>query len=813
VTMDVRIAVGLAISLIGLGFVAWRALFLFRLVTTGQPAPGRFADIGAQIKAEMTDVFGQRKLLKRPGPGTAHFFTFWGFIVLILTIIEAYGDLFSKTFAISSWPGLGFIEDFFAVAVLLALVTFTAIRIRQDPARRERKSRFYGSHTGAAWLTLLMIFGVIATLLLYRGAQVNTGDFPYGKSWWPFASRAVGGVFSGLGYSANLNLETAFILGQILILWGFFVFVLHSKHLHIFVSEPNVLFSRRPKALGPLGTTPDLDPEKMTEDSVFGTGLIGHLTWKQRLDLISCTECGRCQDQCPAWATDKPLSPKLVIMDLREHMFASSEALLAGQPLLPKPNEVPVAVGASGADGSASAASESAVAVATKPLVPDVISEDVLWSCTTCGACVEQCPVDIEHVDTIVDMRRYQVLIEAKFPSEANLMLRNVENKGDPWGLGSSQRTTWLDGLDFEVPVVDGTIPDDVEYLFWVGCAGALDERARRTTQAIARLLKQAGVSFAVLGPKESCTGDPARRLGNEYLFQTQAQMNIETLQSANVRKIIASCPHCFNSIAREYPALGGNFEVYHHTQVLEKLLSAGTLRPQSRIEQKITYHDPCYLGRHNEVYDEPRGVLTHVPGVQLEEMHRCRNKGFCCGAGGSRMWLEEKIGSRINVNRTDEALGTGADVISTACPYCLIMLDDATKSRQAEGSAPESVRVMDVAQVLEQSLAAAAVPAAVPAAVAEAATPAEAPAEDAPIGAPADGSPAPTAEGTEGAENAPPAPLERATESGETTGDPAASEHGSYGSPAAPEKGSSSASPEGSTGNTGDGDSGEILD
>jgi Fe-S oxidoreductase len=707
VTIDVRIAVGLAISVVGLAFVARRALFLFRLVATGQPAPGRFANLGAQIGAEIKDVFAQRKLLKRTVPGVAHFFTFWGFIVLILTIIEAYGDLFDVNFAITHWTGLGFIEDFFAVAVLAALATFTAIRIQQNPARRERRSRFYGSHTGAAWFTLFMIFLVIATLLLYRGAQVRSGHFPYGTSWWPFASRAIGALFGGVSKGAATNVESAFILGQILVLWAFFVFVLNSKHLHIFVSEPNVLFSRRPKALGALATTPDLDPEKMTEDTVFGTGLIGHLTWKQRLDLLSCTECGRCQDQCPAWATGKPLSPKLVIMDLREHMFASAPALLSGQPLLPKPNAAPVPIGGSGAGGDAETADDAggALAVATTPLVPEVIKEDVLWSCTTCGACVEQCPVDIEHVDTIVDMRRYQVLIEAQFPTEANLMLRNVENRGDPWGLGSSPRTAWLDGLDFEVPVVDGTIPDDVEYLFWVGCAGALDERARRTTQAVARLLHQAGVSFAVLGPKESCTGDPARRLGNEYLFQQQAQTNIETLQSAGVKKIVASCPHCFNSIAREYPALGGHFEVYHHTQVLEKLLASRRLAPANRIDKKVTYHDPCYLGRHNEVYDEPRGVLNHVPGVRLEEMHRCRSRGFCCGAGGSRMWLEEKIGTRINVNRTDEALGTGADVISTACPYCLIMLDDATKARQAEGAVSEDVRVMDVAQVLEESL------------------------------------------------------------------------------------------------------------
>ena len=682
--MALRIAIGLAITGVGLVIVGWRALFLFRLVSNGRPAvPNRMKDVVAQLKAELADVFGQRKLLRRSVPGLAHFFTFWGFIILLFTIVEAYGDLFNVNFVFPGFGrgrGLGFLEDFFATAILVALLTFTIIRIRQNPARGNRTSRFYGSHTGAAWATLGLIFLVIATLVLYRGAQIDHGHFPYGKSWWPFASRLLGAAFAGASPSTLGHIETIFILGQLGVIWFFFVFVLHSKHMHIFVSEPNVLFSRRPKALGPLASTPDLDPENMTEDTVFGTGLIAHTTWKQRLDFISCTECGRCQDQCPAWATEKPLSPKLVIMDLRDHMFSSASELLSGK---------------AAEDG-----------VSTKPLVPDIIDPDVLWSCTTCGACVEQCPVDIEHVDTIVDMRRYEVLMEARFPTEAGTMLRNIENQGDPWGLGQSHRLDWTQGLEFEVPVVSSSIPDDVEYLFWVGCAGALDERARRTTQTIARLLHRAGVSFAVLGPKESCTGDPARRLGNEYLYQTQAQANIETLKGVGARKIVASCPHCFNSIAREYPALGGDFEVLHHTQLLEQLLSAGSLSPATRVESTVTYHDPCYLGRHNEVYDEPRGVLNHVPGVQLTEMHRCRRKGFCCGAGGARMWMEENIGTRINVNRTDEALGTGADVISTACPYCLIMLDDATKARQAEGSASESIKVLDVSQVLEQSLA-----------------------------------------------------------------------------------------------------------
>jgi Fe-S oxidoreductase len=700
--LPLRLAVGFAATAVGLAFVARRAWFLVRLVTTGKPSPGRMGNVPAQLKAEIVDVFAQRKLLRRTVPGVAHFLTFWGFVVLIFTIVEAYGDLFSKTFAI---PGighseaLGFVEDFFAVAVLGALVVFTAIRLRQDPARMQRKSRFYGSHTAAAWLVLLLIFGVVATLLVYRGAQVRTGDFPYGNSWWPFASHVVGDALSGFGHQTNLGIETACILAQVAVIWGFFVFVVHSKHLHIFVSEPNVLFSRRPKALGPLGTTLDMDPENLSEDSVFGTGRIDHLTWKQRLDLLSCTECGRCQDQCPAWTTGKTLSPKLLIMALRDHLFASASEILGGKGTAAGAGDI-------GAGGSETAiegyASPGGVET---PLVPDVIDSEVLWACTSCGACVEQCPVDIEHVDTIMDMRRYEVLMEARFPTEAGTMLRNIENQGDPWGLGRSHRLEWTEDLGFEIPVVTASIPDGIEYLFWVGCAGALDERARKVTQSIARLLHRAGVSFAVLGPKESCTGDPARRLGNEYLYQEQAKANISTLGAAGVRKVIASCPHCFNSIAREYPALGGDFDVVHHTQVLERLVADGRLRPEQRVDAKVTYHDPCFLGRHNDVYDEPRGVLASLPGVETVEMHRHRRTGFCCGAGGARMWLEERQGKRINLERTDEALGTGADVIGTACPYCMIMLDDATKGRQAEGAADESVRVLDVAQVLERSL------------------------------------------------------------------------------------------------------------
>jgi Fe-S oxidoreductase len=421
----------------------------------------------------------------------------------------------------------------------------------------------------------------------------------------------------------------------------------------------------------------------MHEDTIFGAGKIEDFSWKQMLDFVTCTECGRCQSQCPAWNTGKPLSPKLVIMDLRDELLKQSSRVLAGA-----------------AAAKAGGASTDTAVEPPATLVPGVIDPDVLWSCTTCGACVEECPVDIEHVDAIIDMRRYEVLIESRFPTEAGLMLRNIENRGDPWGLGAAKRLDWTAGVDFEIPVVTDTIPDDVEYLFWVGCAGALDERARKTTQSVARLLHQAGVGFAVLGPRESCTGDPARRLGNEFLYQMQATQNIETLKSAGVKKVVASCPHCFNSLNKEYPALGGDFEVVHHSQLLARLVAEGKLAPQ-RFNAKVTYHDPCYLGRHSRVYDPPRAVIESVPGVESVEMHRCREKGFCCGAGGARMWLEERIGKRVNLERTDEALGTGADVISTACPFCLIMLDDAVKERQRD----EEVRVLDISQILERSM------------------------------------------------------------------------------------------------------------
>jgi Fe-S oxidoreductase len=730
-----RIIIGVGMTVVAFALAGRRLIWLFRLIQTGQPSPGRFDGVGQFVRSQVVEVFGQRKLLKWSIPGLAHFFTFWGFIILAATIVEAYGALFNRDFAIpliGHSPVLGFLEDFFAVAVLVAIATFSVLRIRQAPARLHRASRFYGSHTGAAWVILGMITAVIVTLLLYRAAQINTGHFPYKSG--AFASEWLAKALDPLGNTANDVIETVFILAQIGVILGFLVLVVYSKHLHIFVAPLNVAKKRRPDALGPLlpmlsGGRP-VDFEDPGEDDIFGVGKVEDFKWTAMLDFATCTECGRCQSECPAWNTGKPLSPKLVIMDLRDHLFAKAPHLLAADGGDGQENGAPKAVGGVGeaASGSAKPGHDgvpesgfgrvpgSGPEQAARPLVGTfaeggVIDPDVLWSCTTCGACVEQCPVDIEHVDHIVDMRRHQVLIESRFPTEAGTMLRNLESKGNPWGINPSDRLDWTKGLDFAVPVVGETVEDlsDVEYLYWVGCAGAFEDQAKRTTRAFVELLHIAGVSFAVLGPNESCSGDPARRLGNEFVFQMLAQQNVETLGEAFGdkvdKKIVATCPHCFNTLAKEYPQIGGQYDVIHHTQLLSHLVETGRLTPVTPVDGLVTYHDPCYLGRHNKVYTPPREIMDKVPGIRQQEMHRCKERGFCCGAGGARMWMEERIGKRVNAERVEEALSLNPDIVSTACPYCLVMLNDAVTAKKQAGEAREDIEVVDVTQLLSRSI------------------------------------------------------------------------------------------------------------
>jgi Fe-S oxidoreductase len=718
--------IGLAMTAIALTFAGRRAMYLYRLITSGQPAPDRVEGVtgrlGRAVKTQLVEVFGQRKLLKWSVPGAAHFFVFWAFVILGTVYIEAYGALFDPGFHIplvGTWPVLGFAQDFIAVMCLFGIATFAVLRVQQSPQRLGRKSRFDRSHTGGAWLVLFMIFNVLWTLFFFRSAASALGNLPYDSG--AFVSIALGNLLDGLSTETLEVMEGVGLLLHIGVMLVFLIDVLHSKHLHIFLAPLNVLFKRQPVALGsakPLmnaGRPVTLDDiDDLDEDDTLGVGAIEDFSWKGLLDFNTCTECGRCQDQCPAWNTEKPLSPKLLIMALRDHAMAKGPysvapaerrtSMLEGSDTLVKETERPL-VGDTGdewfympEDGSG------------------VIDPDVLWSCVTCGACVQQCPVDIEHVDHIVDMRRYQVLVESNFPAELNQLFKGMENKGNPWNLSASARLDWAKDLPFEVKVVgapsdQGGIEslDEVDWLFWVGCAGAYEDRAKKTTRAVAELLDLAGVSFGVLGNGETCTGDSARRAGNEFLFQGLAQQNVETFKEHKAKKVVSTCAHCFNTLKNEYKEFGIELEVVHHTQLLNRLVREGKLTPVAEgagaAKRSITYHDPCYIGRHNQVYEPPRELLQVMPGAEFTEMPRNSERSFCCGAGGARMWMEENIGSRINVNRTQEAVATGADQIAVGCPFCRVMLSDGLTQEQADGNAREEVEVLDVAQMLLASV------------------------------------------------------------------------------------------------------------
>ena len=723
--MLLRAIVGVLLTVVILALAGKRGWFLFSIARSGKPAVGRTKDAPKRVEAEAIEVLGQKKLLKWTIPGLAHVFAFWGFLVLGLTILEAYGALFIADFAvpvIGTWPIVGFLEDLFGVLVLVGIIMFAILRLKNNPATHGRDSRFFGSHTKGAWLILFMIFNVVWTLFLYRGAQINTGVFPFKSG--AFASEWTASLLAPLGEGTNEWLETIGIWLQIGVVLVFLLIVLHSKHLHIGAAPINVYTSRRPNALGPLLPImykgEPVNFEDPPDDATFGKGHIGDFTWKNYVDFMACTECGRCQSQCPAWNTGKPLSPKLLMMNLRDTMFTQAPYLLAANgehPGLGELHEQALAsvsaevraeverpfIGARAGSEHAADDGYTFDGHRTTGAELPIIDEDVLWSCTMCGACVNQCPVDIEHIDHIADMRRNQVMIATEFPSELNGLFKNIESKGNPWGMNAGDRNNWMTEVDFEVRVFgangEETIPEDVDYLFWVGCAGAFEDRAKRTTKAVAELFNIAGVNFMVLGDGETCTGDPARRAGNEFLFQMQGMQNVEMLNEIKATKIVVTCPHCLNTLNREYPQLGGNYEVVHHTQLLNDLVKAGRLTPVKSVSEKVTYHDPCYLGRHNNVYVPPRDLIE-ATGADKVEMERRGEKSFCCGAGGARMWMEEKIGTQVNKNRGDEAIATGASKIAVACPFCSVMLNDAVTSRQQEGIG-EGIEVVDVATLL----------------------------------------------------------------------------------------------------------------
>ena len=675
--MLLAVALGVSATLFGV-----RVRFLVGLVRGAQPLQ-RSGDVPRRARNEATIVLGQRKLLQRFGPGLIHAFIFWGFLVLAPTILIAFIGVVDKH-ATLPWLGhqgwFALLVDVFAVLVLVGVLAALWIRKVQRPAR------FEGSHRGEADMILAMIGTIATTLLLWHATRIALHLNEWPASWSP-VSNALSHLFSD--DSATRVLERVFVWVHVLTILTFLAYLPRSKHLHIATAAFNVWFART----GPGGRLESLrfDDESVPEEDIrFGAGTAADLTWKQVLDTFSCTECGRCQDACPAWATGKALSPKLLIMGLRDQVFADGGALVrarGGAGGVSNGGETAGRRAGGDAGGGGGAMPE------LTPLVPGAVSEEVVWDCVTCGACVQECPVSIEHVDHIVDLRRHLVMVESSFPAEAEPMLRDVERASNPWGKAQSERADWASELGVRVLEPGDPAP---EYLYWVGCSSSFDERARGTAVSTAKLLQMAGVDFAILGPREACTGDPARRIGNEYVFQAFAEQNVETLNEAGVTKIIANCPHCFNTLGNEYPDFGGRYEVIHHSDLLSALVRDGRLSPRRSDSLSITYHDSCYLARHNDVLAPPRELVAAVG--QSVEMERSGKRTFCCGAGGAHMWMEER-GTPINAERVRQAAETGADTLAVACPFCTVMLDDGVQSSGDE------LRVVDVATLLIESI------------------------------------------------------------------------------------------------------------
>jgi Fe-S oxidoreductase len=637
----------------GLGSFLLKGREMYQRISAGQSDPARFLNKGERAKVMAKEILLHTRMLRFTGSAIAHWFVMIGFVALLGTLITAYGQIIDPSFVIpfiGTWTPYRYFVLAVAWTTAVGIVALIGIRLATKFFHKSRTSRFLGSRSLKAYYveaTILVVVICVITLDYLEHQYYIDGT----------AVQTVAGIKIWVSVMWFVVISNDLTMG---VAW------------HRFLAPFNIFFKRNLDSTPALGELPEMishgkpiDFEDPKEDDVFGIGKGADISWKGLLDMASCTECGRCQSQCPAWHTDKPLSPKLLIMAMRDHALSNVSS--------------------------------------DEKIVGEIISPDVLWSCTTCGACVNECPVDIEHIDHIVNMRRFQVLVESEFPSELGGTFRNLEKTGNPWGANRTDRNAWIAECDFPVTVIENEIPEDVEYLFWVGCAGAYEERAKKTTKAVAELLYMSGTTFGVLGQRETCTGDPARRSGNEFLYQILSRENIETLQQTfgarGVKKVVVTCPHCFTTIGRDYKQQGFELQMVHHTQLLNQLIKEGKLKTSPhKSDATLTYHDPCYLGRHNQIYQPPRELLEST-GVEVTEMPRNQDRSFCCGAGGGRMWMEETIGTRINLNRVDEAIATQVKEVAVACPFCRIMVSDGMTARESD------IGVLDVAQVLLRNI------------------------------------------------------------------------------------------------------------
>ena len=650
-----------ALIAVALVLFAWRVSVLVRLMRKGK-ADTRWDRVPARLANVIVFVVGQARLIGGDfWPGLMHATIFWGFIILTLGTLEFFGKGVTESFSLpllSNTPAYLVLEDLFSVAVIAA-VGYAAFRRLVTKPRRLTLSP-------EGLVILLLIFGLMVTDLSADACRILLA--PAATDSWQFAGSALSSMFAGLPRGAVQGLfHLSWWLHAVLLL-GFLVWLPYSKHLHVLAAPFNVFFA----PLTPKGQFRTVDLENA---ETFGVGAITEFTWKDLFDLYNCTECGRCTSRCPASMSGKQLDPKMLILNLQEHLLDSAPRLLG-----------------EGGNGSGEPGAGE------QPMVGGVITDNVLWACTMCRWCVDACPVFIEHVPKIVDMRRWLVLTESRFPPELQPAFRNLETNGNPWQMSWQTRTDWARDLGVR------TMGDvqEAEYLYWVGCYGSFDERNKKVARAFVKLLQAAAVDFAILGNEEKCTGEPARRLGHEYLYQTLAQGNIETLKRYRFQTIVTACPHCFNTIRNEYPDFDGHFRVMHHSQLLDELVRAGRLRVAQEGSERITYHDACNLGRYNDVYDEPRRVLASATRTELAEMRLNRSRGFCCGGGGGRVWMEEHEGRRVNQLRVEQAMEVNPDILASACPFCLTMFEDGVKAKEVA----DKIKTRDIAEILAERLA-----------------------------------------------------------------------------------------------------------